>query len=167
MCLCRVWIELQRSEKFRGRFSEPIRFLQGRAVVDVCPRAGRKIGDNSGESIELRVGRMDLAEPERAKRNDKHPNPFHAVQQPARQRTARCHVGRAATDSERLASGFLAHLPDEAIIIKVQKSRGCDDTGEYAFQTVDPDVRFEITERAIGQYQADIETDERAAARSE
>src|SRR5262249_39583241 len=64
----------------------------------------------------------------------------------------------------RLASGFLAHLPDESVVIKMEQRRCSHHTGENAFDGLDADTRFEIAERSVGEDQPNIKTNQRATA---
>src|SRR5437867_2895535 len=128
------------------------------------PRTNRKIGDDLGETFKLAPRGAHLPKPECPKGNDKNSNPFHAVQGPTREKTIRRNIGCAATDAERLSSGFLAYFPNESIVIKMEQHRSGHHTGEHAFDCIDADIRFEITQRPVGEDQADVKTDQRATA---
>src|SRR6202043_4283460 len=69
----------------------------------------------------------------------------------------------SAGKSKMLARCPLAHFPDEAVVIKMEQSRSRHQTGKKTFDDVDLRI-LEITERAVGKNQTNIETGERAAA---
>src|SRR6266487_3445991 len=99
----------------------------------MSPGTGRKIGRNHRDAIEFAPGRVRLSKPERSQRNDENAYPFRSVQCPAWEKTFRRNIGRPATDTERLPGRFLAHLPDESIVIKMEQRRRRHHTGENGF----------------------------------
>src|SRR6266576_5892057 len=99
-----------------------------------------------------------LSKPECAKRNDKNGHPFRAVQCPARKKTIRRNIGCAAADAKRLSSRFLAHFPNESVVIKMEQRRSRHHSGEHPFDYVDVDSRVEVTQRPVGDDQADVQT---------
>src|SRR5207253_8111073 len=105
-----------------------------------------------------------LPKPKCAKRNDKNSDPFRTMQGPAGQKTARRNICCPAADAERLSSRFLAHFPDESVVIKMEQRRSGHHTSEHAFDCVDADVRFEIAQGHVGEDQAHIKTNQRATA---
>src|SRR5207245_10731388 len=105
-----------------------------------------------------------LAKPKCAKRNDKNSDPFRAMQGPAGQKTARRNICCPAADAERLSSRFLAHFPDESVVIKMEQRRSGHYTSEDAFDYVDIDARLEITQRPVGEDQAHVKPHQRTAA---
>src|SRR5262245_26401178 len=95
--------------------------------------AGRKVGGNHGDTIKFAPNGVRLSKPERSQRNDKNTYPFRAVQGPAREKTTKRNICRPATDAERLPGGFLAHLPDESVVIKMEQRRRSHHAGEHGF----------------------------------
>src|SRR6266496_201907 len=105
-----------------------------------------------------------LPKPECGKRNDKNSHPLRAMQSPAREKTAPRNICRAAADAKRLSSRFLAHFPNESVVIKMEQRRSRHHTGEYSFDYVDVDIRLEVTQRSVGKDQPHVQTDQRATA---
>src|SRR5439155_20871384 len=97
-----------------------------------------------------------LAKPKWAKRNDKNSDAFRTMQGPAGQKTARRNICCPAADAERLSSTFLAHFPDESVVIKMEQRLSVHYTVEDAFDYVDIDARLEITQRPVGEDQAHV-----------
>src|SRR6266487_5887325 len=97
-----------------------------------------------------------LPKPECGKRNDKNSHPLRAMQSPAREKTAPRNICRAAADAKRLSSRFLAHFPNESVVIKMEQRRRGHYTSEDAFDYVDADTRLEVTQRPVGEDQAHV-----------
>src|SRR5438128_6849024 len=97
------------------------------------PGTVRKIGHDHRNAIEFAPGRVRLPKPERSQWNDKNAYPFRAVQRPAREKAFSRNIGCAAADAERLPGGFLAYLPNEPVVIKMEQRRRRDHTGEHVF----------------------------------
>src|SRR6266481_3612962 len=97
--------------------------LQSRRVIKMRPHTGRKISNDRAQTLKLTLGRMRLREPKCCKRYDKDGYPFRAVQRPTRKKSTCGDMGGAPGDAERLSGGFLANLPNEAVIIKMEQRR--------------------------------------------
>src|SRR5207244_6102984 len=140
---------------------------QSRAVIGVRPRTGGNIGDDKGETVKLTPNGAYLSNPECPQRNDESSHPFRAVQGPTREKIIRRNIGRASADAKRLSSGFLAHFPNESVVIKMEQGRSGHHSGEHALDRFDAYTGLEITERAVGENQSDVKTNERATAPEE
>src|SRR4029077_1548488 len=101
------------------------------------PRAGWKIRGDHRNAIEFAPNRVRLPKPERSQRNDKNAYPFRAMQRPPWEKTFRRNIGCAAGDAERLPCGFLAHLPNESVVIEMEQRRRSHHTGENVFDCID------------------------------
>src|SRR5580704_14613692 len=97
------------------------------------PRAGWKIGGNHRNAIEFAPDRVRLPKPERSQWNDKNANPFRTVQRPPWEKTFRRSIGCSAGGVEKLPCGFLAHLPNEPVVIKMEQRRRSHHTSENVF----------------------------------
>src|SRR2546426_4119440 len=105
-----------------------------------------------------------LPKPKCAKRNDKNSDPFRTMQGPAGQKTARRNICCPAADAERLSSRFLAHFPDESVVIKMEQRGSGHYTSEDAFDYGDIDARLKIPQRPVGKDQPHVKTHQRTAA---
>src|SRR5580765_5839518 len=76
---------------------------------------------------------------------------------PTGQETARRNIGSSPGDAEGLPRRFLAHLPNESIIVKMEQRRRSDHSGQNPFHDIDADTRLVVTERTIGEDQPDID----------
>src|SRR4030095_3165704 len=124
-------------------FIEPAGVLQSGGVIQMRPRAGWKIGHDHGDAIKFAPDRVRLPKPERSQWNDKNTNPFCAVQRPAWEKPFRRNIGCATADAERLPSRFLAHFPNESVVIKMEQRRSGHHTGEHVLDLLAANTRLE------------------------
>src|SRR5438128_1464516 len=83
---------------------------------------------------------------------------------PAREKTAQRHIGRPTGKPERLTGGAFANFPDKSVVIKMKQRGRRDYTSEDAFDRFYSEMGIEISKRAVGENQADVQSDERAAS---
>ena len=140
MGLGRIGIKPQRDRKFLGRLIQAVLILQCRAIIHVRSPTGWKVGHNQSEPLELGPSSAHFAKPKCAKGDDKHSYPFYAVQCPTGQETISGNIGGVPGYAERLPGRFLAHFPNETVVIKMQQRRSSHDPREHAFDGVDADV---------------------------
>ena len=105
-----------------GRFIEPAEFLQDRTVIEMGASARRQIGGDQTCPLSFRRRLVDSAKPHRHERKHERHRPFCPVHRPAGKKTAQRHIRRSTRETERLAGGFFAHLPDETVVVKMQKT---------------------------------------------
>src|SRR6266566_2042303 len=74
----------------------------------------------------------------------------------------RCCV-RSSGEPERLAGGAFANFPNESVVIKMEQCRGGNHASQDAFDRFYSEMLIEIGERPIGEDQAHVESDQRAA----
>src|SRR5207249_7196751 len=125
------------------------------------PRTSGNIGDDKGETFKLTANGAHLANPECPQWNDRSSHPFCAVQSPIREKTICRNIGGASANAKRLSRGFLPHFPNESVVIKMEQGRSRHHAGEHALDRFDAYTRLEITERAVGENQSDVKTNER------
>src|SRR2546423_9128552 len=79
--------------------------------------------------------------------------------------TARCRQSSypASVDAEHRSRLSFTDFPNESVVIKMEQSRCGDDANENMFDGLNGDTGRRQGDRAVGQNQADIYTDERAA----
>src|SRR6266513_4263526 len=86
------------------------------------------------------------------------------MQNPARQKGIGGEARVPASKAEQLTRRFLPYFPNKSIIIKMEKARRLDHTGEHSLDRLDFQTRIEIGKRSIGEDETDVEPDQRTAS---
>src|SRR5947208_15188463 len=86
------------------------------------------------------------------------------MQSPARKKQIGRRACGSSGQSERFAGRFLAHLPDESVVIKMQQTGRSHYSGQHALDRLDLKAGIEIGERAVGENEPDVEPDQGTAA---
>src|SRR4029077_10221165 len=128
------------------------------------PHARRKIRNNRAQTFQFASATLYFGIPESRERNHKNSDPFYAVQSPTGQKTTQRNICCTTGDTQRLPRRLLANFPNESVIVKMKQRRRSNHSRENAFHNIDADARLVITKRAIGKDQADVKTDQGAAA---
>src|SRR5437899_5254992 len=82
---------------------------------------------------------------------------------PAREKPAQRHIGRSTGKSKRLTGGAFANFPDKSVVIKMKQRGSGDYASEDAFDRVYSQMGIEIRKRAVGENQADVQSNQRTA----
>src|SRR5450759_3029246 len=125
--------------------------------------AGRDILNEPCTPLELRHVDVCLPKPKRAQRQHEYRCPFQSMPCPTGQNATQRHISCSTAKTQRLARRTLPNFPDKSIVIKMEQCGSGDYAGENTLNDVDSEMRIEIRKRAIGENEADIESDQRAA----
>src|SRR5439155_26743844 len=145
-----IGIKTQRRGKFLDRLIGPTSFLQSGGVIDMRSRTIRKISDDHDEAFELVPRDVHLPVPECSKRNDKNSRPFRRAR-PNSEETLSSRYQPCRHRFREIVEWIFPYFPNEPIVIKMQERGGGHDAGKHAFDSLDPDTRFEIAERPVGE----------------
>src|SRR5947207_730722 len=114
-------------------------------------------------SLHFGNGQMGLPKPERTEWNHEHTYPLQAVPLPAWQYSAERDVNGASGKPKRLTRRTLAKFPNKSVEVKMQQSGRGNNARENAFDRVHSDMRIDVRNRAVGQNEAHIKSDQRTA----